>query len=242
MSATTAHGTRSATKATKITKITKTPIVFVIFVAFVIFVPERVPSAVSQQQQQPPTPPEQKGPVFRVGAHLVTVDAYPTSGGGKIIRDLKPDDFEVYEDGKIQKVEQLAFIDYDTALPDDDRPVMLSARDGMELAADSRYRVIVVVLDRQAFDKTTWPPVRDALLDYLSKTVEPRDLVGLVTTDDPWESVILGRRLSSIEEQISDPDWLRAPYREDALVMAGCGMDNMQFRVRADTTFALLEG
>jgi VWFA-related protein len=120
--------------------------------------------------------------------------------------------------------------------------VLLSARDGLELAADPRYRVIVIVLDRQSFDKTTWPPVRDALIDYLNETVEPRDLVGLVTTDDPWESLILGRRLSSIEEQISDPDWLRAPYREDALVMAGCGMDGMLGRVRADTTFTMLEG
>jgi VWFA-related protein len=241
MSDSTAHGLTPRSQRPRRTR--RPQSVFVILVIFVAFVSERGPSAVSRQQ--PPAQPkgsEQKGPVFRVGAHLVTVDAYPTSGGGKIIKDLKPEDFEVYEDGKIQKVEQLAFIDYDTPLPDDDRPVMMSARDGMELAADSRYRVVVIVLDRQAFDKTTWPPVRDALLEYLKKTVEPRDLVGLVTTDDPWESVILGRRLSSIEEQISDPDWLRAPYREDSLVMAGCGMDNMQLRVRADTTFSLLEG
>src|SRR5262245_58978298 len=201
------------------------------FVSLVSFV-----SLVAAQQ-----PPDQKPPVFRVGAHLVTVDAYPTSGG-KIIKGLTPEDFEVYEDGKPQKVEQLEFIDYDAPLADDDRPVLLSARDGLELAADSRYRVVVIVLDRQSFDKTTWGTVRDALLDYLNKTVEPRDLVGLLTTDDPWESVILGRRLSSIEEQISDPDWLRAPYREDALVMAGCGMEGMVGRVRADTTFTMLEG
>ena len=206
---------------------------FVTFVFFVTFVS-------AQQQQQPPS--DQKPPVFRVGAHLVTVDAYPTAGGGKIIKGLTPDGFEVFEDGKPQKVANLEFVDYDARLPDDDRPVMLSARDGLELAADARYRVIVVVLDRQAFDKETWPPVRAALLDYLKSTVEPRDLLGVLTTDDPWESMILGRRLSSIEEQISDPDWLRVPYREDALVMAGCGMDGMLGRVRADTTFSLLEG
>src|SRR5262245_6927328 len=159
---------RSVTTTTKVTKITNNYLVVVIFVFFVIVVPARGPSAVSAAAQQ-----DQKPPVFRVGTHLVTVDAYPTSGGGKILRDLKPDDFEVFEDGKPQKVETLEFIDYDSPLPDDDRPVLLSARDGMELAADSRYRVIVIVLDRQAFDRTTWPPVRDALLEYLKKTVEP---------------------------------------------------------------------
>jgi VWFA-related protein len=195
-------------------------------------------SVVSAQQQPAQTP---KGPVFRVGAHLVTVDAYPTQGG-KIIKGLKPEDFEVYEDGRLQKVESLDFLDYDAMLADDDRSVHMSAREGLELAADSKYRVIVFVLDRQAFDRETWLAMRAPLLQYLRTTVEPRDLVGLVTTDDPWESVVLGRRLDSIEEQISDPDWLRAPYREDALVMAGCGMTGMQGRVRADTTFSLLEG
>src|SRR5262245_49191233 len=189
------------------------------------------------QQQQP----GQKPPVFRVGAHLVTVDAYPTQGG-KVMTGLTPDDFEVYEDGKPQKVENLEFIDYGERLPDEDRPVLLSAGDGLQLAADSRYRVIVFVLDRQAFDKATWTDVRSALLQYLRTVVEPRDLIGFVTTDDPWETIQLGRRLSSIEEQISDPEWLRPPYREDALVMAGCGMEGMLRRVRAETTFNLLEG
>jgi VWFA-related protein len=203
---------------------------FAVFVFFVSFV-----SFVSTQQ------PQQKPPVFRVGAHLVTVDAYPTQGG-KIIKGLTPDDFEVYEDGKPQKVENIDFVDYDAPLPDEDRPVLLSAGDGLQLAADSKYRVIVFVLDRQAFDKATWTDARAAILQYLRTIVEPRDLVGFVTTDDPWETVQLGRRLSSIEEEISNPEWLRTPYREDALVMAGCGMEGMLRRVRAETTYNLLEG
>ena len=212
---------------------------FALLVSVAVVLPDRAPSVVSAAPQEPPA--QQKPPVFRVGAHLVTVDAYPTSGG-KVLKGLAPDDFEVYEDGKLQKVENLEFVDYDERLPDDDRPVLLSARDGMELAADSRYRVTVFVLDRQAFDKETWPPVRAALLDYLKKTVEPRDLVGFVTTDEPWETMVLGRRLSAIEDQIADPEWLRTPYREDALVMAGCGMEGLLGRVRADSTFTLLEG
>ena len=193
---------------------------------------------VSAQQQPTQTA---KGPVFRVGAHLVTVDAYPTQGG-KIIPGLKPDDFEVFEDGKPQKVEQLDFIDYDTRLSDDDRSVHLSSREALELAADSRYRVIVFVLDRQAFDRDTWLAVREPLVQYLRDTVDPRDLVGFITTDDAWESVVLGRRLSEIEAEIASPEWLQTPYREDALVMAGCGMEGMLARVHAETTFSLLEG
>src|SRR5215471_4365135 len=241
MSDSTAHGlTLRAQRSQRSRRPQRNLFVFVLFVTFVVFVSAFAAEPLRQQPAQPKGS-EQKGPVFRVGAHLVTVDAYPSSGG-KVIKGLTPDDFEVFEDGRPQKVENLEFVDYDTPLPDDDRPVLLSARDGLELAANAKYRVIVFVLDRQAFDKETWPSFRAALLDYLKTTVEPRDLLGLVTTDDPWESVILGRHLGSIEDQISDPDWLRVPYREDALVMAGCGMDGMVGRVRADTTFSLLEG
>ncbi len=226
---------------TTVTRITRAKWLFVIGAVFVIFVPERGPWLAAQAPQGGQPTQTQKGPVFRVGAHLVTVDAYPTQAG-KIITGLTPDDFEVFEDGRPQKVESLDYIDYGANLGDDDRSVHISAREGLELAADSKYRVIVFVLDRQAFDRDTWLAMRAPLLEYFRKIVEPRDLIGLVTTDDPWGSVVLGRRLSSIEEQISDPDWLRPPYREDALVMAGCGMQNMQARVRADTTFSMLEG
>jgi VWFA-related protein len=193
---------------------------------------------VSAQQQPSQTA---KGPVFRVGAHLVTVDAYPTQGG-RVIPGLKPDDFEVFEDGKPQKVEQLDFVDYDARLSDDDRSVHLSSREALELASDSRYRVIVFVLDRQAFDRDTWLSMRGPLVQYLRDTVEPRDLIGFITTDDAWESVVLGRRLSEIEAEIASPEWLKTPYREDALVMAGCGMEGMLGRVHAEATFSLLEG
>jgi VWFA-related protein len=227
-----------ATKATKITKITKTKLVFfMVCVAVVIFV-ARLPSAVSAQAQQPSG---QKPPVFRVGTNLVTVDAYPTRDG-KVIPDLKSDDFEVFEDGKPQKVETLEYVDYGDRLPDDDRPTMLSPREGLELAAEAKYRVIVFVIDRQSFDREMWGTTRGALIDYLRTSVEPRDLIGMVTTDDPWQNLLLGRRLASIEEEISNPEWLRTPYREDALVMAGCGMDQMMNRVRADNTYTLLEG
>ena len=235
MSDRTGPSPRAGTKITATSQVTTAKWWIVVVVTFMAFVPERGPSTVAVSAQQ------QKPPVFRVGAHLVTVDAYPTTGG-EVIKGLTPDDFEVFEDGKLQKVENLEFVNYDEPLPDDDRPVLLSAGDGMQLAANPRYRVTVFVLDRQAFDKDTWPPVRAALLEYLKKTVEPRDLVGFVTTDDPWETMVLGRRLGSIEDQIADPEWLRVPYREDALVMAGCGMEGMLGRVRADTTFTLLEG
>src|SRR3954454_23363273 len=143
MSNLTADRSGSSTKRTKRTKITRTTWLFVIFVAFVIFVPafaaeplrrglavaraepvaggggmERAawPVLLGAQQQQPQTEAQQR-PVFRGGTHFVRVDAYP-SENGHIVAGLKPEDFEVFEDGKRQAVESFDFISFEGLTPE----------------------------------------------------------------------------------------------------------------------------
>src|SRR5262245_6705020 len=60
----------------------------------------------------------QQQPTFRGGAVLVTVDAYPQQNG-KIVEGLTPEDFEVLEDGKPQKVENFDFVRVEPAISDD---------------------------------------------------------------------------------------------------------------------------
>src|SRR3954467_307718 len=118
MSAETGHGPVADTKITKVTKTTNTYLLWVIFVAFVIFVPASRPwpvSAQAPQVSQPPTQAQQR-PVFRGGTHFVRVDAYPTLNG-RIAEGLKPEDFEVLEDGKPQAIESFDFITFDTFTP-----------------------------------------------------------------------------------------------------------------------------
>jgi hypothetical protein len=98
------------TTPARVTKRTKMN-VFVLWVTFVAFVapPWRVSSHAQQQGTKP---------VFRVGAHFVSVDAYPTRDG-RIVEGLSKDDFEIYEDDKPQKVETFEFISADARPPDD---------------------------------------------------------------------------------------------------------------------------
>src|SRR3954468_18956553 len=81
-----------------------------------------LPLLAAQQSQSPPTQqPRPRPPVFRGGAHYVRVDAYPTGKDGRIIEGLTRDDFEVYEDGKLQEVEQAEFVAFDTWTPEGER-------------------------------------------------------------------------------------------------------------------------
>ena len=252
----TGHGRRSGREITKLTKITKDMWVFVVFVICVAFVsafaaeplrrdlavaraesdaggggPERGPWAVSAQSQKP---------IFRVGAHFVSVDAYPARDG-KIVEGLTKDDFDVYEDNTPQKIETFEFISADTRPPDDERGTLLTPREGIELAADPRYRVFVIVIDKSSMVKSTWEPLRSALHEFLDAEVEPRDLIGLITTDQPWQNLVIGKRLSAIEEEIDQDEWLQTEAAEEQLVLDGCNLGALRSRARWDATYGLLE-
>jgi len=193
-----------------------------------------IPQAAAPQSTQKP-------PVFRAGSTYVSVDAYPELNG-RIIEGLTLEDLEVFEDGRRQVIETFDFVNADAPLSDEDRNSYLSAREGLELAANPRYRVIIIVLDRGVFDAVAWNATRDALLTYLRTEAEPRDLLGLITTDDSWEDLVLGRRLSAIESELEDPEWLRPRPQELTAALSACNFEGMRGRIRADATYTMLEG
>ena len=187
---------------------------------------------------QAPQPPQPRPPVFRAGATYVRLDAYPTLGG-EIIPNLTKDDFEIFEDGKPQTIAAAEFVTFGG--PDDARGSMPSAREGLELASDPHYRVVIFVIDRAVFDLQRWQPMREDLRDFLESQAGPRDLVGLITTDRPWTDLALGRQIQSIVDEIDTPEWLHARPQEATEVLNGCGLDGLRARIRADETYGLLE-
>lgn len=194
----------------------------------------------AQSAPQTPAPASQpRPPVFRAGAHYVAVDAYPESNG-RILEGLTRDDVEIFEDGKLQTIDRFEFVRADE--PDTQRPSRLSPRAALELAADPRYRVIIIVLDRGSFTRESWTHARDALRTYLRTDVQPRDLVGVITTDDDWTDLVLGRPLRDIEAELDHPEWLRARPQEVTSALMECGFPQLRGRIRADATYGLLEG
>jgi len=190
-----------------------------------------------QAQQRPPAKP----PVFRAGAHFVNVDAYPTRDG-RIIEGLTKNDFDVFEDGKPQQIDSLEYVAANAPLPDDDRSTYMSSREGLELASDSKYRVFIFVLDREALELFGWPAMRDALHGFFETHVTPRDLIDLITTDGSWRDLALGRRVSAIEADIDNPEWINPKPPEQTIATAACGFDMLRGRLRADQTYSMLEG
>jgi len=141
-------------------------------------------------------------PVFRAGAVLVTVDAYPQKDG-KIVEGLTADDFEILEDGKPQKVDAFDFVRVEPALTDGARRDPNSVGEANTLAADPRNRVFVAYLDVYHVDYSGSHATRQPLVDGLNRMLAPNDLFGVMTPKMRPRDITFGRKLQSIEDQLT---------------------------------------
>lgn len=157
----------------------------------------------SAQQQDP------QRPVFRTGTSLVRVDAYP-SKDGKIVEGLTADDFEVFEDGVLQKIESFQFVEYGRNTPLEERRDPNSQRDGFNLAADPAYRVFVIYLDNLHVDFKGSHAIRVPLINFMNRVLGTRDLFGVLTTVQSVDELMLGQKTQFITEQLTKYwDWGR---------------------------------
>ena len=76
------------------------------------------PSIRGESPQRAPTPPtapapsgQSDTPTFRTGVRWVDVDAVVRDRRGNFVTGLTKDDFEVFEDGKLQTIDKLTFVD-----------------------------------------------------------------------------------------------------------------------------------
>jgi VWFA-related protein len=201
-------------------------VILAIVVAFVSASAEK--PGRQQTQAQRPTQAQQR-PIFRGGTHFVRVDAYPTKDG-KIIEGLKPEDFEILEDGKPQTIESFDFLKFDTFTPDAERRDPASQRAGFDLAADPRYRLFVVYVDmalstyagafktfgKISADNDGLPEIRQPLVDFFNRIVGPQDLYGFLTSRNSVKDLVLGQKTAVTVEQIMDLWRAKAVDRDDA--------------------------
>src|SRR6186997_2066318 len=125
---------------------------------------------------------DQRPPVFRNGVTFVNVDAYPRRDG-RLVEGLRAEDFQIFEDGKPQKVETFEFIRIEPNTPDADRRDPNTQEESDRLAADPRNRVFVVYLDRYHTTRYGAIEAQRPLLDFLKRTISATDLFGVMTPD-----------------------------------------------------------
>ncbi len=160
---------------------------------------------------QDPQAPAPQRPVFRAGANFVAVDAYPTRDG-KIVEDLTRDDFEVYEDGKRQTVEQFEFV---RGVPDgpDAEPIPTKLDAAARLVGDPRRRVFVVFLTGFHASPEGAMNTRRATEMFFAQSVGTSDLFGILRPEQPVTDLVLGERPEILADQASSYwDWASLPH------------------------------
>jgi VWFA-related protein len=138
------------------------------------------------QQAPAPTPG-----VIRINVNLVQVDAVVTDGSGKPVTNLKAEDFEVLQDGKVQKVRNFEFVRVkDTLGSMTVRPGSLLPVGGApalpptsSLKQDQIRRTIALVVDDIGLSQASTVLTRDAMRKWINNEMQPGDLVSVVRTN-----------------------------------------------------------
>ena len=141
-------------------------------------------------------------PRFRAGANLVRVDAY-VSKDDLAISDLSADDFELYEDDKPQRIENLELVRARGPVPATEQRDPTNTRD-MRYQADSAARLFTLFFDRLYVSLSGAYYLQKPLIETLGKVIGPDDMVGALTPDMPPSAITYGRRTQGIEQLVTE--------------------------------------
>jgi VWFA-related protein len=140
--------------------------------------PPAVPAA-SAQQPDPQMPPI----TFRSEVNYVEVDAVVRDAQGNFVRDLRDTDFQVFEDGVLQKVTAFSLIDIPVALSD--RPLFVPQDidpDVRSNATGPDGRLYVLLLDDINTNALRTTRVRAAAKQFIERNMGANDLAAVVHT------------------------------------------------------------
>jgi VWFA-related protein len=136
--------------------------------------------------QRPDPPQTQKpsdGDVVRITTNLVQIDAVITDKNGKLITDLKPEELQLSEDNRPQKITHFSYVAADkspAATPDvrDNRMPGPTT----QLRPEDVRRTIALVVDDLGLSFQSTHFVRRALKQFVDQQMQTGDLVAIIRT------------------------------------------------------------
>ena len=125
-------------------------------------------------------------PTFRIGTDLVSTDVIVRDSKGQFVADLKPDDFEVYEDGVKQDIVSFV-LSHGGRTYNQKAPPSVATQEGVFVppsrpTSDASGRVFLLFIDDLHLDFGSTPKTRDLLKKMLKNLIHDGDMFGIVTT------------------------------------------------------------
>ncbi|HEX6215817.1 MAG TPA: VWA domain-containing protein [Vicinamibacterales bacterium] len=135
------------------------------------------------QAPAPPPAPQQPPITFRAEVNYVEVDARVLDQQGKFLPGMKPEDFEVLEDGKPQKVTAFSLVNIPLERVERplfaSRPVEPDVRNNLQ-GADGR--IYLIVLDDLHTNALRSPRTKQAARMFIERYVGANDLAAVIHT------------------------------------------------------------
>ena len=155
----------------------------------------------AQDRPEPaPAQPGDQQPTFRAGINYVAVDVIVTDKKDAPVVDLKREDFEVFEDGKPQPIEQFRLVRISAAAAVGDPPPRRVRSRDEELMEASRedVRIFAILLDDYHTRKITAMSVKIPLTKFLETQLAPNDLVAVFSPLTPVSEILFTNDHASI--------------------------------------------
>ena len=147
-------------------------------------------SAFSQNTVPLPTPTPRDDPdVVRISTNLVQVDVTVTDRDGKVVRDLRPGEIEIYQNGKKQEISNFLFMPSTRVTVDGSAAKAKSVQQPAAtipppspIRAENVKRTIALVVDdlNLSFQSTNY--VQQALKKFVDQQMLDGDLVAIIRT------------------------------------------------------------
>ncbi len=157
----------------------------------------------ASQSAQTAKPEQQPPPTFRTEANFVRVDVFATRNGIPI-KDLKLEDFQVFEDGVRQTLATFEHVEVRAGIPQDLRTEPSTIRESNDALRNPRARVFVLFLDVPHVTLDGAWHAREPLIRLIDRLMGPDDLVGIMTPRMAAADVVFARKTQVIESGLRD--------------------------------------
>lgn len=132
-----------------------------------------------------PTPPDED--VVKISTTLIQIDATVTDKNGRIITDLKPEEVEIYENGKRQEISNFSFVSNVKTVEENAAPPLKNngkvvVPPPASVRPEQVRRTIALVVDDLTLSFESTHFVRQALKKFVDEQMREGDLVAIIRT------------------------------------------------------------
>ena len=147
-------------------------------------------TVLSQQPDPTPPPADDKDDSIKISTTLIQLDVTVTDKNGNVVTDLKPEDFEVYENGKKQEISNFSFISINPQTnrlevakqPKDSKNQPQIPIPPIRLRQEEVRRTYAIVIDDLgiSFENINW--VQQTVKKFINEQMQDGDLVAIIRT------------------------------------------------------------